>query len=83
MIRNAIDMLYSRSRKTLPAFFQGRRSSQASPRDVQPDICWDDASVGMFICGIGRGVYAHPLKDSIPLTFFQGQSYKLDSDRDR
>jgi hypothetical protein len=29
---------------------------------VRPDPRWDDASVGIFICGMGRGVYTHPLE---------------------
>lgn len=74
MIRNAFEMLCRRNWKTLPAFFKGRRTSQASPRDVQPDIRWDDASVGIFICGMGRGVYVHPLNDRVQSNLRPGLS---------
>jgi len=62
MIRNTLDLLFSRGRKVVPVSFEARRTQRAPSRSVRPDPLWDDASVGIFICGMGRGVYTHPLE---------------------
>lgn len=58
MIRNAFDRLFS----PLPAFFQRLRQPRAPSRDRPPDPRWDDACVGIFMCGMGRGIYVYPLE---------------------
>lgn len=77
MIGNALDMLFSRSRKTLTDFFQGWGPSEVTLRDAKPDMFWGDASVGIFICGVGRALYVHPGASPAVLQ----RRYKLDGDR--
>lgn len=81
MIRNAFDMLFSPSRRW-PAFAAQGRPPQAVASSGRPDPRWDDASVGMFICGMGRGLYAHPVVPGAAPAPPQGRCGKPDRDGD-
>ena len=76
MIRNALDLLFSRGRKVVPVSFEARRTQRAPSRSVRPDPRWNDASVGIFICGMGRGLYTHPLEGENALALPQGRHDK-------